>query len=57
MYVRPGIIFNPDDGKQPKTFGSNILIFEPFQNLFSLVYIIYVIEIVGDYAIWVTIPE
>ena len=28
IYVRvDGHLFNPDDGKQPKTFGLNILIF------------------------------
>ena len=34
-YVRTVIIFNPDDGKQPKTFGSNIVIFNHF-NLLAL---------------------
>ena len=27
MYARTVTHFNPDDGKQPKTFGLNILIF------------------------------
>ena len=33
MYVHAVIVFNPDDGKQPKTFGSNILIFSNQVNL------------------------
>ena len=42
MYVRPVIIFNPDDGKQPKTFGSNILIFNHFITFLAL-YIEYIL--------------
>ena len=41
IYVRvDGHLFNPDDGKQPKTFGLNILI---FFNLLAL-YIEYMIK-------------
>ena len=36
MYVGTVIILNPDDCKLPKTFGSNILIFQPFLNLLAL---------------------
>ena len=37
------LFFNPDDGKQPKTFGLNIFNFKIF-NFFSLVYKIHFIE-------------
>ena len=49
IYVRvDGHLFNPDDGKQPKTFGSNILI---FFNLLAL-YIEYEVHWVDEIFIW-----
>jgi len=40
------VIFNPDDGKQPKTFGLKVFNFTIFNffNFFSLVYEIHFIE-------------